>query len=191
MNEDGGCAVILLLMSCFSAGTSTGPLTLAACSGTVATPLDSSADCDLCDGGCVQNIEPTSRNHETGDIVYDDPPPTGGDHSPCWTDWGVHTEEVGDEHWVHNMEHGGVIFLYNCPDGCDDQVSAMAAYVTSLGPTAVMTPYSEMPYTYATTSWGWRLLLNCFDLEAMQTFYKAHVGQGPESSTSAPPDGCM
>lgn len=191
MRAEAGCAVIWLLISCLSTTNTSGPATLIGCAGTVGEPLDSSSDCDLCSGGCVENIEPTSHAHVEGDVVYDDPPPTGGDHNACWADWGVHAEEVGDEHWVHNMEHGGVIFLYNCPDGCDDDVAAMANYVTSLGPTALMTPYAAMPYRYATVSWGWRLLQSCLDLETMKSFYNAHVDQAPESSTAYPSDGCM
>lgn len=153
--------------------------------------LDSGAECDLCGGGCVQHEEPTTREHVDGDIVYDDPPPMGGNHNACWAEWGVHTEEVGDEHWVHNMEHGGVVFLYNCPDGCDEEVTELTQYVTSVGSLALLTPYSEMPYRFAAVSWGWRLLQDCLDMDTMDVFYTNHVGEGPESSSANPPDGCM
>lgn len=184
--------MIWLFLSCLStSSTATGPATLAACAGSVGEPLDSSATCDLCEGGCLQNVEPSSASHVEGDVIYEDPPPTGGDHNACWADWGVHTEAVPDENWVHNMEHGGVIFLYNCPDGCDAEVAELTNYVVSLGPTALLTPYAEMPYRFAATSWGWRLVLDCYDRDALHTFYNQHVDQAPESSTSYPAEGCM
>src|SRR5260221_8549375 len=60
--------------------------------------------CDACeDAKCV-----TSYNHVLGPVSYPDPPPVGGDHYPCWAKWGVHTEVVPPERWVHNLEHGGI-----------------------------------------------------------------------------------
>lgn len=153
--------------------------------------LDSSDSCDLCGGGCVDLEEQGSAAHVEGEVAYTSIPPMGGDHNACWTEWGVHTEEVPEENWVHNLEHGGVVFLYNCPEGCEEEVTQLAGYVTALGPTAVLTPYSAMEVRFAAVSWGWRLLQDCLDMSTMQTFYGAHVDQGPESSTSSPSSGCM
>ncbi len=153
--------------------------------------LDSSESCDLCGGGCVDHVELGSASHVEGEVAYDTKPPMGGDHNACWAEWGVHAEAVADENWVHNLEHGGVVFLYNCPDGCETEVEQLSGYVTALGPTALLTPYAEMEDRFAAVSWGWRLLQDCLDLSAMQTFYANHVDQGPESSTSGPADGCM
>lgn len=153
--------------------------------------LDSTADCDLCGGGCVDFEDIGSASHVEGEVAYDTYPPMGGDHNACWTEWGVHTAEVPEENWVHNLEHGGVVFLYQCPDGCDAEVEQLAGYVTALGPTAVLTPYSAMDVRFAAVSWGWRLEQDCLDMSTMQTFYAAHVGNGPESSTASPSSGCM
>ena len=148
-------------------------------------------DCDLCAGGCEETIQSRDASHETGYLDYDDPPPTGGDHNPCWAAWGVHSEEVRDEFWVHNLEHGGVAFLYNCPEGCADDVATLEGYVLTLGPTALLTPYAALPTRYAAVAWEHRLLQDCLDLGAMQAFYQDHVDNGPESSTSSPSEGCM
>ncbi len=153
--------------------------------------LDSSAECDLCLGGCVEHDEPTTAEHVEGDVVYDDPPPTGGNHNACWAAWGVHTEEVPDENWVHNLEHGGVVFLYDCPDGCEEEQAELAAYVTSLGSQGLLTPYAAMQSRYAAVAWGWRLQQDCLDMDAMRTFFTNHVDEAPESTTAAPSEGCM
>lgn len=148
--------------------------------------------CALCAGGCLEETIPsTSATHIDEPIDYSDRPPTGGDHNPCWAEWGVHTEEVPDERWVHNMEHGGVIFLYNCPAGCPDEVAAMTTLVQGLPAWALLTPYSLMDSPFAVVSWQHRLLLDCADTDAMAAFYDAHVNHGPESSASMPSAGCM
>lgn len=153
--------------------------------------LDSSDTCELCGAGCVDHEQPGSASHVEGEVAYDTIPPMGGDHNACWAEWGVHTEEVADENWVHNLEHGGVVFLTNCPDGCEAEEGELSAYVSALGPTALLTPYPAMDVRFAAVSWGWRLLQDCLDMGAMETFYLNHVDQGPESSTSGPSDGCM
>lgn len=132
-----------------------------------------------------------SASHVEESVDYTELPPTSGDHDPCWAEWGVHTEELRAENWVHNMEHGGVIFLYNCPDGCADDIEAMSQLVEEFGEHYVLTPYSLMDSAYAVVAWEHRLLLGCADIDAMRSFYLAHVDQGPESTTSPPAEGCM
>lgn len=153
----------------------------------------SSEACDACGGACQEDeIPATSRNHTDAAITYEDRPPTGGDHNPCWATWGVHTDEVPDENWVHNLEHGGVIFLYNCPDGCPEDQLALESYVSGLpAGRALVTPYAEMTWTYAAVSWEHRLLLDCLDMASFQAFYDEHVANGPEVTTADPDTGCM
>ena len=148
--------------------------------------------CDLCAGGCEQSAEGNlNGDHIEGGLTYEDPPPMGGDHDPCWAKWGVHTEEVGDEHWVHNLEHGGVVFLYTCPEGCADEIATLTGLVEGYGPTALLSPYAALPVRFAAVSWGHRLLQDCLDTDTMRTFYKEHVDQAPESTTASPSEGCM
>lgn len=153
--------------------------------------LDSGPGCDLCAGGCVEQEEPTSREHVEGELDYADPPPMGGNHSACWAAWGVHQTEVPDEQWVHNLEHGGVVFLYACPDGCAEELGELSAFVTARGSRALLTPYAALPWRFAAVAWGWRLGQDCLDMEAMETFYTNHVDEGPERSSAAPAEGCM
>jgi Protein of unknown function (DUF3105) len=129
--------------------------------------------------------------HTDDALVYDDAPPTSGPHNSCWGEWGVHTEPLPDDNWVHNMEHGGVVFLYNCPDGCPNAVERLTALVTDLGDHAILTPYAEMTWKFGVVSWGWRQEFTCVDEDAMEAFYQAHADDAPESSTSDPSEGCM
>ncbi|MBA2321104.1 MAG: DUF3105 domain-containing protein [Deltaproteobacteria bacterium] len=80
--------------------------------------------CEDCAEACVEEFQvPTAAAHVTGDVIYEDPPPSSGDHDGCWSRWGVHVDPVPDERWVHNLEHGGVVFLYDCPEGCAEEVA--------------------------------------------------------------------
>ena len=149
-------------------------------------------DCIDCDTTCqLDAIPPTSSDHVEGDVDYEEWPPAGGDHNRCWADWGVHEEELEAINFVHNQEHGGVIFYYNCPDGCAAEQALLTQLVQELGYLTILTPYSKMDHRFAVTAWGHRLLMNCLDLGAMESFYLAHVDQGPESTASMPPGDCM
>lgn len=152
---------------------------------------EAAALCDGCDACAVDHPSVDGAQHVEGGVDYADLPPAGGDHDPCWTGWGVHAVDPGDEHWVHNLEHGGVVFLYRCPDGCPDEVVALEALVADLPPgTAILTPYEALPTAFAAVAWGHRLLTDCFDDRAMRGFYDLYVDQAPESVQSPPPGGC-
>lgn len=142
--------------------------------------------CDTCEEHATM-LDPA--RHVEGDIDYADPPPTGGSHNRCWADWGVHVEAVQAEHWVHNLEHGGVVFLYRCPDGCADAVAALASFVDAHDRT-ILTPAPTLPARFAFVSWGYRLLTDCDDIDAAREFYDAHVDRAPESEGADPPADC-
>jgi hypothetical protein len=173
-----------------------GVLTLVACTGEdtgVATVERTSSTCEPCGGACtLESIPSEGGKHDTGVIVYDDYPPTSGDHDPCWAAWGVHPEPVAPDRWVHNMEHGGVVFLYD-PLADAEDVAAATALVEQIPPgRALLTPATE-PFAgpWAVVSWQWRLLADCYDGDAFAAFFDAHEGSGPEDAMSAPDAGCM
>jgi hypothetical protein len=143
--------------------------------------------CEPCQD-CEENIPATSATHREGAIDYPDPPPTGGDHNPCWLNFDVYTQEVPVERWVHNLEHGGVVLLYHCPEGCPAEVAALTK-LTVGKPQVMVTPYAKLPTKFAAVSWGYRLLTDCFDEAQLQAFYDEHVDHAPESIASGPPAG--
>jgi hypothetical protein len=147
--------------------------------------------CTSC-GDCDEwpPVSPIEARHLDGDLVYPDPPPASGDHNPCWTRYGVHETPVPDERWVHNLEHGAVVFLYNCPDGCASEVARLRNLVESCGILAVLTPYDLLPKRFAVVSWGHRLVSDCLDVDVFRRFYDLNVAHGPEAETDNPPDYC-
>lgn len=165
-----------------------------ACATAPAPQAESAAEpCDACEGACLSTHTPnTSRNHVSGPVDYAEDPPSSGDHNPCWAEWGVHTETVPVENWVHNLEHGGVVFLVDCPDGCEAERAELEAYVLGLPEgRGLLTPYSGAPQPFTVVAWEHKLELGCLDLEAIAAFYDAHVGRAPEDTPSGPAAECM
>ncbi len=152
---------------------------------------DGVSECIDCVPICQEDHLPTEdRRHLTDPIDYEIRPPAGGPHNPCWYDWGVYTSEVPDDRWVHNQEHGGVVFLYNCPDGCEAEVEALVAAFGSRE-RVIISPYAGMRWRFAASAWERRILLNCLDLDKLDRFYNAHFANGPEDVASMAPGGCM
>ncbi len=68
----------------------------------------------------VQTFEDLGREHLAPGQTYDfynSDPPTTGPHAPLPAEWGVHDLPVAREVLPHNMEHGGVVVLYDCSAG--------------------------------------------------------------------------
>ena len=171
---------------------------LAGCTGDD-PPLESSAvpegdwPCESCDGACMRAFDSTpEHSHIDGDLEYEEEPPFGGNHNPCWTTWGAHEEAVPAENWLHNLEHGGVVFLYDCAGSCDEEKAQLKAYTATLPAGRwVLTPYAPSKFPFSVVSWGQRLELGCFDLPAMQLFFDQNVANGREDVTGNPGSSCM
>jgi hypothetical protein len=154
-------------------------------------PGEPGSDAGICTscGACERHLPVSSTFHRPAPIDYPDLPPAGGDHDACWIRFGVHATELPDERWVHNLEHGAVVFLHNCEDGCDAERKELEAMAESR-PFAVVLPYAELPTRFGVVAWEHRLLSDCLDQEAFAAFYTDHVNQAPESLTSPPPASC-
>ncbi|MCB9760334.1 MAG: DUF3105 domain-containing protein [Alphaproteobacteria bacterium] len=140
---------------------------------------------------CTEEAQPSfGANHVTDPVDYADPPPTSGPHNPCWLEPGVYTEEPPDERWVHTMEHGAVVYLYNCPDGCADEVAQLEALHQEDTQRTLVAPYSLMTSRFAAVAWQNRLLADCLEAERFRQFHNEHVDNAPESTTAPPPEGC-
>ena len=65
-------------------------------------------------------------------ITYPDNPPAGGNHYQVWAAYQSFSFAVPRGFWVHNLEHGAVVYSYNCPDGCPDEVADVEALINAL-----------------------------------------------------------
>lgn len=75
-------------------------------------------------------------------VPYNSSPPSSGPHFGGLANWGVSEEPIPPEIFVHNLEDGGIVVGYDCPEGCDDFRSGLAEFVESEGGRLLMTPYS-------------------------------------------------
>ena len=139
------------------------------------------------DEGTATHIDPGTTGN------YKNYPPTSGPHYSQPTapvNWGTIAAEP-EGVFLHNLEHGGIAVLYNCPSGsdCDSLRNQLQNYVTNLAPLEpkfneskmIMSPYSRgMQKKIAVLAWHYVLFLDSYDEKAITHFYENHVDQGPE-----------
>jgi hypothetical protein len=128
-------------------------------------------------------------NHvATGSTVdYDDDPPSSGNHYPIWARWGVYAQTIPRGYWVHDLEHGGVVLLHR-PDVGQAVIDALHAAFDAipLDPScthrrSVLTPDPLLQSApIAVVSWGWQMLCDGVDQQAIVAFVTAHRGNGRE-----------
>ena len=93
--------------------------------------------------------------------------------------------------YIHNLEHGGIVVLYNCPSGsaCTTLANQLKNYISNLAPQEpqfgevkmIMTPYSKgMQKRVALVAWDYIEFLDGYDQKAITQFYESHADQGPE-----------
>jgi hypothetical protein len=126
-------------------------------------------------------------------IAYPMNPPVYGDHYPVWAAYKSYSFPVPLGFLVHDLEHGAVELLYNCPQGCADEVATAQAFLdalpqdprcTDVKHQTILAPDPSLPTRWAAVAWGRSLTAACFDSTAFRSFYDANVGHGPEDICS-------
>ena len=107
---------------------------------------------------------------------YNSDPPTSGPHLPYVAPWGIHTEPIPRQLQVHNLEDGGVMVQYNCPDGCPDLVAKLRAIVSSYDRQVILAPYPGMKTRLALTAWTRLDAFDDFDEKRVRGFITAYRG---------------
>lgn len=119
-------------------------------------------------------------------ITYRHYPPASGPHYPRPARWAFYEAEVPEGYWVHNLEHGGIVFLYRCDEDCAARGAALRAVYEQLPPSrwghvkALATPYSRLDSPLAAVAWRRIEYYDAVDPERLLAFYRAWVDQGPE-----------
>jgi hypothetical protein len=117
---------------------------------------------------------------------YNHTPPTSGPHWPQWARWGVYEQEIPEELWVHNLEHGGIVILYRCDSPCPQLIAQLKEVYATFPKSKhghvklVITPYPKLKTRLAILAWTWIDELTSFDRERLLAFYRAHLDRGPE-----------
>ena len=138
-----------------------------------------------------------SRDHipvDTDPGSYATNPPAGGHHFPEVFHAGFYTEQNVTEmpkypegYLVHDLEHGYVIYWYNCQANpsidCTDMQNKIKQVIQENKSYKVIGfPWPSQKEPLVITSWGRILRLNEIDLDTMRAFYKGNVDQGPEKT---------
>ena len=211
----------LLVAFCLVAG----PLLLTACSGGL------TADNDTCpfDSNAAPPYDPNppdvNSQPAVGQVIaemphthvappakvqYEHNPPTSGCHyslsGQAPVTRGVYTQQISAEYWVHNLEHGYIVVLYNCPSGCDADFQQLRQWYdkeqskpdtglvqyAQANPSANFKPYAKivvlpwpsMQPRFAAVSWDYYDPMTKLDVNELNRFYDNHYGHAPEGPTT-------
>jgi hypothetical protein len=144
--------------------------------------------------GAMENVytpEPGIHVAVCTPLTWSTNPPTSGMHYPVWAAFKAYAAPVPRGFYVHDMEHGAVVFEYNCPKGCAADVDALVAYLAArpadplctppLTNRFVVTPDPLLDVPFAASAWGASLKMQCLDFAAIGAFIDAHYGKAPEN----------
>ena len=123
---------------------------------------------------------------EGSSIVYRSNPPASGPHYPVWLRYEEFATALPRGYWVHNLEHGAVVFLYR-PDVPAATVDALRNVFRNLTPDrdcnhrlAVMLPDPALPRPIAVVAADWLLLADGVHAPTINDFVAARRNRGPE-----------
>jgi hypothetical protein len=119
---------------------------------------------------------------------YNSDPPTSGLHYDQEAEAGFFDENIytyPSGYLVHNLEHGYVIFWYNCElvseAECMDLKSQIRTVIDDLGGTKLIAyPWPSLDVPVAVTSWTRLQKFESFDPEQAKAFYRANLNRAPE-----------
>ncbi len=128
----------------------------------------------------------------TSPVVYNSVPPTSGPHYENIVAWGRQPEPVRYEHLIHNLEDGGVLVYYQCPEGCPELVAeleeVLEPYLAGRRNVVLTTNdpdyrigtsgplHQDMGARIALTVWGKLLTMDEVDAEAIGAFVERYEG---------------
>lgn len=160
-----------------------GTLGLVGCGGASDLPDDGGA-CNVVVASHA--IEGQQHVPDCSPLTFESNPPSSGNHYQQWGAFGVYENPLPRGNWVHNLEHGSVVFTYNCPDGCDDEIESAKAMLSELAPDecgerrVLLVPDPKLDVTWGASAWGYNLRSDCLDEGRMKSFFKSRIDKGPE-----------
>lgn len=119
---------------------------------------------------------------------YNSNPPTSGPHYAEEARAGFFDDnnyQFPAGYLVHNLEHGYVIFWYNCglldESGCTNLKEQIKTTMDDLGGIKLIAyPWPSLDVPLVMTSWGRLQRFETFDAEQAKAFYRANLNRAPE-----------
>lgn len=136
------------------------------------------------------------------DVTYSSNPPSSGPHYPVWAAFQEFAAPVDRRYYVHDLEHGAIVLLYNCallpggdaaPSTCDSLVQQLRDLMNALPQDplcdadvgvrrrVVLTPDPLLTVPVAAAAWGWTYRAQCFDRGTLDAFAHEHYAHAPEN----------
>ncbi len=159
------------------------------------------------DPGACQAPQPVQHTLQAGlhvlvcsPLTFTEYPPTSGKHYPVWADYKTYASVLEPGFYVHDMEHGAVVFLINCNTAgdCRGDIARLQGVADAYPQDPlcdaktrhriVIAEDTSMAMRFAALSWGWSLQSECLDTLAFKNFLAAHYGQGTEDFCDPSPD---
>ena len=155
----------------------------------------------LGDGTCgararrVPTLPGVHVDPDAGAIAWLTNPPSSGNHYAVWARWGA-WPSIPRGNWVHNLEHGGVAYLYRCDaPPCDATRDALVAAMNGIpadpacAPNdasavrvrVVITTDALITTPIAASAWGAVYEAQCVDAPSLRQFYAMFSGHAPEN----------
>ncbi|MBK9072914.1 MAG: DUF3105 domain-containing protein [Myxococcales bacterium] len=136
---------------------------------------------------------PSPHSDDVDPAAWNSNPPTSGPHSPAWAGWNRAYENLPRVHWVHNLEHGGVVLAYRCDEPCPDVVQGLKDVILATPDDEacaapvhhrlllVHDPALPVDVQVAAVAWGVHYTATCLDAPTMAEFIADHYDRAPES----------
>ncbi|QDV90786.1 hypothetical protein RAS2_18690 [Phycisphaerae bacterium RAS2] len=124
-------------------------------------------------------------------VTYRTNPPASGPHYSAAgvapVPAGFYEDALGPERWVHNLEHGYVVVLYDCSGDCDSAfLDDLQALFDQTPPSQfgnkkiVITRYPGLQIPIMAVAWDVQRDFASFDMDGLLAFYIRRVDGGPE-----------
>lgn len=119
---------------------------------------------------------------------YNSDPPTSGPHYADELDAGFYESnsyQYPAGYLTHNLEHGYIIFWYNCAAldeaACVELKSQIKSVIDEFNSVKVIAyPWDSLDVPVAMTSWGRLQKMERFDVTQARAFYRANLNKAPE-----------
>jgi hypothetical protein len=117
------------------------------------------------------------------EIEWMNEPPHSGKHFPTWSSAGEKDEPVERGFWVHNLEHGWIVLVYNCPEGCDAELDLLREVLDARPDLDILlTPDPLLVGSrFAAISWTWVHAFEAPVVEQLLCFVDQHYDHAPET----------
>ncbi|MGI8462533.1 MAG: DUF3105 domain-containing protein [Solirubrobacterales bacterium] len=145
--------------------------------------LEQAAD----DAACQLELDLKDEGNEhipaKEEAEYDTAPPTSGSHDAVPLADGAYLDTPQPRYFVHSLEHGRVVILYQPDLPEEDQLALKGAFEEDPDG-MILTPYPDMPYQVAAAAWTNFVGCGLYDggvLDVVRSFRDEFRGNGPEA----------